>query len=216
MEATLTKKNIAKILPPALLAVYAYCCYLMAGIMLQYVPFHSDTAFLGIKQQYIDLPYYLPAFFVHVFATILVLPAGLTQFSKWLLAHYPTVHRTVGWTYVAVTLCLAAPSGFIIGVHANGGPSSQLAFTLLAVLWFWFTLQALRHARGRNLRQHRFYMYRSFALTLSAVTLRAWKYLIVYLLHPRPMDVYMVVAWLGWVLNLAVAEFIIHKQQSKV
>jgi hypothetical protein len=55
-------------------------------------------------------------------------------------------------------------------------------------------------------------MYRSFALTLSAITLRLWKYLLVGVFHPRPMDVYQVVAWLGWTLNLIVAEWIIYKK----
>ena len=54
-------------------------------------------------------------------------------------------------------------------------------------------------------------MIRSFALTLSAITLRLWKYLIVLAFQPRPMDVYHIVAWLGWVVNLIIAEIIIFK-----
>jgi hypothetical protein len=58
-------------------------------------------------------------------------------------------------------------------------------------------------------------MIRSFALALSAITLRAWKYVIVAALQPRPMDVYVVAAWLGWALNLAVAEWIIYRYYRK-
>ena len=49
-------------------------------------------------------------------------------------------------------------------------------------------------------------MYRSYALTLSAITLRAWKWLIINVFETAPMDTYKIVAWLGWVLNLLVIE----------
>ncbi|WP_425562939.1 DUF2306 domain-containing protein [Mucilaginibacter gynuensis] len=58
-------------------------------------------------------------------------------------------------------------------------------------------------------------MYRSYALTLSAISLRLWKWGLVLLLQPRPMDVYRVVAWLGWTGNLLVAELIIYFIFSK-
>jgi hypothetical protein len=54
-------------------------------------------------------------------------------------------------------------------------------------------------------------MVRSYALTLSALTLRAWKLGLVLAFHPKPMDLYMIVAWLGWVPNLLLAEWLISK-----
>lgn len=58
-------------------------------------------------------------------------------------------------------------------------------------------------------------MYRSYALTLSAITLRFWKWLFVWLFQPRPMDVYHVVSWLGWVGNLLIAEILIYYALKK-
>ncbi|GAA4342111.1 DUF2306 domain-containing protein [Flaviaesturariibacter amylovorans] len=185
----------------------------MTAIVLQYLPAGTDTAFLGIKQDYIAIPGYLAAFYVHVFTGILALPAGLTQFSGTLRKSYPGLHRAQGKFYVAAILGLAAPSGLYIGIFANGGPASQLAFVLLALLWFWTTLKAYTTIRAGNVRAHEAWMLRSFALTLSALTLRAWKWAIVGLFHPPPMDVYRIVAWLGWTLNLAIAEYLIFKKQ---
>ena len=37
------------------LAVYAYFCYKMLVIAMQYIPYHTDVAFLGIKQDVIGL-----------------------------------------------------------------------------------------------------------------------------------------------------------------
>lgn len=194
----------------ALLGAYGYFCWLMLAITLQYWPIAPDVAFLRIKQDVVAIPYYLPAFFVHAFTALLVLPAGFTQFSAAFRRRWPSWHRRLGKVYLLVVLILAAPSGLLIGLHANGGWSSQWAFCLLAVLWFYFTWEAWRQARRRNWTAHRDFMIRGFALALSAITLRAWKYLLVALFHPHPMDVYRLVAWLGWVLNLLVAEFIIH------
>ena len=198
-----------------LLGIYAFFCYLMLEITLQYIPYDTDVAFLKIKQDYIGIGHYRLAFFVHAYTAVLVLIAGFTQFSLFIRRKYPQIHRMSGWLYAGVVLVLAAPSGLIIGIYANGGFFSQMAFCLLAVLWFYFTLKAVLTARKGNFRQHRYFMYRSFALTLSAITLRAWKYVIVAVFHPRPMDAYQIVAWLGWVLNLLIAELYIQHLKRK-
>lgn len=193
------------------LLVYGAFCYLMLGIVLQYIPYNTDVAFLGIKQHVIGFLHYRVAFFTHVYTSMLVLPAGFIQFNAWLLKKYKSLHRISGWIYVVFVLLLVAPSGFIMGLYANGGISSQVSFCLLSVLWFYSTLRALLFIRKKDFNTHRKWMIRSFALTLSAITLRAWKYILVYLFHPAPMDTYRLVAWLSWVVNLIVAEIIILK-----
>ena len=102
-----------------------------------------------------------------------------------------------------------------MGIYANGGLSSQIAFILLAILWFLFTTLALLKAKNKDFIAHEKWMVRSFSLAISALTLRAWKYVLVYFFHPKPMDVYLIVAWLGWVLNLVIAELIIYKKFNK-
>lgn len=203
------KQNLSKIIIAVLFVVYSFFCWLMLKITAQYTPLKTDLAFLAIKQDYVHLWYYRLAFFIHVFSAILVLLAGYTQFSASLRRRFPVMHRRAGWLYVLVTLLLAGPSGFLIGIYANGGLSSQIAFCLLAVLWILFTAIALLKIIRKEFMAHRAWMIRSFALALSAITLRAWKYILVSLFHPKPMDVYQLVAWLGWTLNLVIAELII-------
>jgi uncharacterized membrane protein len=195
--------------------VYAYFCVLMLLITLQYIPIDTDVAFLRIKQDYIGLWHYRVAFFAHVFTAPLCLLAGFTQFSKGLRRKWPRVHRVSGWIYVASVVLIAAPSGFVMGIYANGGWPSQIAFCVLGILWFVFTMQSLRKALQHDFEAHRAWMIRSFALAMSAITLRAWKYVLVALFEPRPMDVYMLVAWLGWTLNWAVAEIILLKTKKQ-
>lgn len=185
----------------------------MASITMAYIPYNTDVGFLRIKQQYIDIDHWRIAFFIHIYASMWVLFAGFTQFSKKLLRNKPRLHRILGYIYVADVLLITGPAGLVMGFYANGGIFSRIAFVSLAILWIFFTATALIKAKQKNFKAHRIYMIRSYALTLSALTLRAWKYGITNTMTVPPMDVYRVVAWLGWVGNLIVAEWIIRKSK---
>ena len=181
--------------------------FLLLKITLQYVPIQYDVAFLRVKQSYLPIWWWRISFFVHVFTSMLVLIAGFTQFSGVILRRFPRVHRIMGYVYITVLLGITGPASFVMALYANGGITSRLAFTTLALLWWFTTFRALLAVRKRDFVQHRNYMWRSYALTLSAVTLRAWKYVIVWAFHPPPMDVYRLVAWLGFVPNLLLVEW---------
>jgi Predicted membrane protein (DUF2306) len=193
------------------LLTLAFFTWLMASISMAYIPYNTDVGFLRIKQQYISIDQWRIAFFIHVYASLWVLFAGFTQFSKWLLKNKPRMHRTFGYIYVTDVLLITGPAGLLMGFYANGGISSRIAFVSLAILWISFTVMALVKARQKDFKAHRRFMIRSYALTLSAITLRAWKYAITNSFELPPMDVYRSVAWLGWVVNLAVAEYIIRR-----
>jgi hypothetical protein len=199
----------------------AFFTWLMARITVAYIPYNTDVGFLRIKQEYISIDHWRIAFFIHVYASLWVLLAGFTQFSKKIQRNNPRLHRVMGYIYVADVLLITGPAGLLMGFYANGGLFSRIAFVLLAVLWIFFTGMAFIKAKQKNFKAHRNYMIRSYALTLSAITLRAWKYLITnaYHIDPNlvfpPMDVYRVVAWVGWVVNLGVAEYIIYKWKIK-
>lgn len=187
----------------------------MARITMNYIPYNTDVGFLRIKQQYIGIDHWRIAFFIHVYASLWVLFAGFTQFSKKLLRNNPKMHRIFGYIYVTDVLLITGPAGLIMGFYANGGTASRIAFISLALLWIFFTAMALIKARQKNFKAHRKYMIRSYALTLSAITLRAWKYGITNTMSLPPMDVYRIVAWLGWVGNLAFAEYLNYRIKMK-
>jgi Na+/phosphate symporter len=168
------------------------------------------VAFLQLKQSYIHITEWRIAFFVHVFSSMLALLAGFTQFSKWLLKHKPKLHRAIGYSYVVNVLMVTGPAGLLMSFYANGGISSRIAFVLLSVLWIGFTAIALYKAVKKDFKAHRIFMIRSYALTLSAITLRVWKVLFANYTDIAPMDRYRIIAWLGWTLNLLLAECIIY------
>jgi uncharacterized membrane protein len=197
-----------------LLLLFAFFFVLMGQITLQYFPIRTDVAFLQIKQEYIHIIPWRIAFFVHVFTSMFALAAGFTQFSGGILRRYTTIHRTVGKCYIAVILFVSGPASFIMALLANGGIPARIAFTCLSLLWMYSTAKAWQTARARQFTLHRNWMYRSYALTLSAITLRAWKWLLIALFHLRPLDAYMIVAWMGFVPNLIVAEWIIRRSTA--
>ena len=199
----LTRTNIWN---AALLLLLAFFCWLMADITMAYIPYNTDVGFLRIKQEYIS---------IDVYASMWVLFAGFTQFSKWLLRNKPKLHRSLGYIYVVDVLLITGPSGLLMGFYANGGLLSRIGFIALAVLWIFFTVLALIKARQKKFKAHRKYMILSYAMTLSAITLRAWKYAITNTMTLPPMDVYRVVAWLGWVGNLVVALWVINRTKNK-
>jgi len=196
-----------------LFVTLAFFVFLMARISLAYMPYNTDVGFLRIKQDYIDLDFWRTAFFVHVYMSIWVLLAGFTQFSENIRTFRPALHRTFGYIYAIDVVLITGPAGLIMGFYANGGVTSKISFVTLAIGWITFTAIAVIKARSGDFVGHRNFMIRSYALTLSALTLRAWKYGINNTFDFPPMDVYRTVAWLGWVPNILFAEFLIWRQK---
>lgn len=200
----------------ALLLSLAFFTLLMARITAAYIPYNTDVGFLRIKQSYIDIDHWRVAFFVHVYMSLWALLAGFTQFSGTIREYYPKLHRIFGYIYVTDVILVTGPAGLLMGFYANGGVPSKISFVTLAILWITFTATALVKVRNRDYLAHRNFMIRSYALTLSAVTLRAWKWSITNSFELPPMDVYRAVAWLGWVPNLAIAEFLIWRLSRRL
>jgi hypothetical protein len=206
--------NLRSLFNLVVLLTLAFFVYLMVGITLEYLPYNTDVGFLQIKQEYIDIDIWRTAFFVHVYMSMWVLLAGFTQFSAKLRGRYPGLHRAMGYIYAIDVLFVTGPAGLLMGFYANGGIASKTSFVLLAVGWIAFTAIAVKKAKDGDYDAHRDFMIRSYALTLSALTLRAWKWSINNSVELPPMDVYRAVAWLGWVPNLFIAEIIIWRYKS--
>jgi uncharacterized membrane protein len=193
----------------SVVVLFSYFFWLMTLITLQYVPVKLDVAFLRVKQEQIGSLHYRAAFFIHVYCSIFALLLGFFQFWPYLRRKYRSLHRLTGKIYVAIVLLLSGPTGLIMGYYANGGPAAQISFCLLAILWIVLTYKAYSSARKKDFAAHKKYMIRSYALTLSAISLRLFKWGIATVFELPPMDTYVIVSYAGWMVNLAVAEGII-------
>ena len=195
---------------------YVYFSYLLLLITLQYIPYHTDVAFLRIKQEVIILNHYKFAFFTHVYTSIFLMLLGALQFSNYIQKKYIKLHRISGRLYVGILLLLSGPSGLVMSYYANGGLLAQVSFLLLSTFWILFTFLSFYFILKKQIIKHQKFAIRSFALTLSAISLRLFKYLFVFFFEPLPMDAYRIAAWSGWTFNLLVAEIIIYYKFSRI
>lgn len=183
--------------------------FLMLKGIVRYYPLDDHVGFLQFKQDYLHITHWKIAFYVHVFSIIFALLAGFTQFSPTLLKDHRGIHKIMGQIYVYDILLINFPAAFIMAIYANGLIPGKAAFIILDCLWFWFTLKAVLEIKKGNIQLHREYMIRSYALTLSAVTLRAWKMVFLGFIDIDPLHLYMINAWMGFIPNLLFAEWLI-------
>ncbi|SMC73608.1 DUF2306 domain-containing protein [Chryseobacterium sp. YR221] len=208
-----TRRNTAIFFRILFIIGFTYFFWLMLKITLEYIPLDPNVSFLMIKQtEVVQRPEYLIFFYAHVYTSIFVLLSGFLSIIRKNFG-LRNFHRNMGKVYIFLILITAAPSGIYMGFFANGGLFSKVSFVILGFLWWFSTYKAYQLARQKKFKEHKQWMWRSFALTLSAITLRMWKVIIVYLFHPNPMDVYQVIAWLGWVPNILLIEYLITKKQ---
>ncbi len=206
------KKNISSTLKILLILGFGYFFWLMLKITLEYIPIKKSVSFLLIKQSEVTVrKEYLYFFYTHVYTSIFVLSSGFLAILRkdFRLKNF---HKNAGKIYIFLILLFAAPSGIYMAIFANGGIYSKISFIILGCLWWFSTFKAYQLARQKKFKEHKQWMWRSFALTLSAITLRMWKVIIVYLFQPNPMDVYQIIAWLGWIPNILLIEYLIAKK----
>lgn len=154
------------------------------------------------------------AFYQHIFLGGVALLTGWSQFNERLRAHNLSIHRTLGKVYVVVCL-LSGSAGLYLAFYATGGWVAGLGFGGLAVSWLVSTSTAYFSIRNKEIDKHQQWMIRSYALTFAAVTLRVYLPLS-QIAQIDFIDAYRVIAWLCWVPNLFIAEWIIKRLNRSV
>jgi uncharacterized membrane protein len=191
-----------------LLAV-AFFTFLMGSIVWPYTSGRLDIDFLLSKQHIIHLLHYRVSFFLHIFPALLALAAGITQFSGKILKKTPDVHRWTGRLYAFSILGVCGPAGLVMAFYANGGLMTKASFVTLSLLWWGTTWTAYRAIRAGDVRRHGAWMIRSYALTLSAISLRVMQFGLASYSDISPESAYEIVTWPSWILNLLAAELIL-------
>ena len=183
---------------------------LMSPIVWQYTSWELDVDFLLSKQAIIHQWFYQASFYIHIFSSLIILCCGAFLFSNYILKRWPSLHRWIGRAYVFLLLVLAAPSGLVMAFHANGGVSAKISFTLLTLLWWFTTFKGLQMILRKKVIAHQQWMIRSFALTLSAITLRFGQLVLGLFLDLDYMTQYVFLSWASWILNLGIGEIWIY------
>ncbi|MGI5289419.1 DUF2306 domain-containing protein [Nonomuraea polychroma] len=196
----------------------------LAVVAIAFVAF-SLPPYLSLdpSRSRVPAPDFFPAHFavlsLHVvFGSIAMITCCL-QIWPWFRARYPRAHRIIGRVYVFAGCLPGGLLALVVAVANPFGPVSSASSVVLALLWLGCTLAGWRMARQRRFVDHRRWMIRSFALTMSIITNRLWSVVFVITLWPQLETTFhgdetMMVstiagmsAWLGWVLPLLFAEW---------
>ncbi|HEX3933609.1 MAG TPA: DUF2306 domain-containing protein [Puia sp.] len=176
-----------------------------------------DLAHQGLLQskprELLGTGWYLPVFYLHISCGGLALLIGWTQFSPRLRTRYLRMHRRVGTVYVA-SVAASSCAGCCLALFATGGLISVMGFGLLAVTWLFTDIMAYTSIRRLDIPRHQEWMIRNYALTFAAVTLRIYLPLS-QLLHLNFLTAYPTIAWLCWVPNLLIAQWIISRTRTR-
>ncbi len=149
-------------------------------------------------------------FYTHITLGGLALLSGCTQFLSGLRQKRLSLHRKLGKVYVAAVM-LSGTAGLGIAFAASGGVWAQMGFAALGFLWLYTTAKAFLAIKKREIAEHQNWMTRSYALCFGAVTLRLWMPLFLGALGMSFDFAYPIIAWISWVPNLLVAEWIIRR-----
>ncbi|KAA0168014.1 hypothetical protein FNF31_00513 [Cafeteria roenbergensis] len=145
--------------------------------------------------------------YTHILGASLAPVLGVPQLSKAVRKASPLAHRVLGRVYVA-SVVVGGATGLYLAGSAFAGSAAKVSFGALAVVWLGTTAMGMRAAFQRNYRSHREWMTRSFALTMSALTLRLYFLTGVKMGFPFA-DVYDATTWMSWVVNLLAVEWIV-------
>jgi uncharacterized membrane protein len=173
---------------------------LIGGYALRYVNFDPTPLADEIRVNMLQAP--VP-FVLHTTFGGLALLLGPWQFVARLRRHYPRAHRSIGRCYVLCCL-IAGIAAYPVAFGTMAGPVAAWGFSCMATAWLAATLLAFAAIRRGRVAEHRRWMVLSFALTLSAVTLRV-SLLVPFFFWLEVMPIYRVTAWTSWIGNLLIA-----------
>ncbi len=140
----------------------------------------------------------------HILGGPLALALVPVQLSRRVRTRWPALHRWSGRAY-GLAVLLAGLAGLTLAPTSETSLFARAGFMVLALLWLTTTAMGISLAMRGDLARHRWWMERSIALTLSAVTLR----IIMAPLMATGWTVgqtFDITAWGSWLFNFAVLE----------
>ncbi len=144
---------------------------------------------------------------LHIVPGVLFLTLAPLQFVARIRQRRIGFHRGLGRmlaTCAAISGVLALVVNFLF--PAFGGISTQSAVVFSSVLFLFSLSMAIRHILRKEVRQHREWMIRTFALAMSVATQRVFLILLRLLMGLSTEEVFGASFWLGIGVNLVVAE----------
>jgi uncharacterized membrane protein len=203
------KPNFSKLFGWAVLLLMAMYPVLISSGYLTLKP--EDIPFAEQKAVYLA---HHAMLMVHIVASMLAILIGPFQFlPKFRKGRLLKVHRWLGRAYL-LSVLFGGISGLYMAQFGYGGLITKLGFATLALLWLYSGYMAYKQIRNKEIEAHRQWMIRNYALTLAGTLLRVWIPISIVGMGIEFVMAYRAIAWLCWVPNLLVAEWIIRRSRG--
>jgi uncharacterized membrane protein len=173
------------------------------------------SRFLTHKGSFELMENHLWTFFLrtHIILSLIALCAGPVAFLKKSRKGPATLHKYAGRFYV-LSIYLNALPALYVSFYATGGWISTLGFLCLNAIWTGTTFLAYKNIRQRKVADHRRWMTRSYAVTLANTSIYILTLLFTSAAGLEYILSYQMAVWLGWILNLLIAEGILKKRRN--
>jgi uncharacterized membrane protein len=147
--------------------------WMMIGLATLSVTLYSEVPLLRQPKERAYLATVPWLIVPHISGGILALLSGPLQFSTRLRRRHRQFHRLLGRVYVGSVLIAAPLAIALSGQHHNPGDIHfVVAISCQAATWIITTIAAFLTARNGYIQQHREWMIRSYAVTLTFVGTR--------------------------------------------
>jgi uncharacterized membrane protein len=162
---------------------------------------------------------------IHVPCAAAAMILGALQFVPRIRANRRR-HRIIGRTFLGLGTVAFALTGIPLAITTPDGNLTRFAVLVPAMLWPCVAVTAYRAIRAGDVERHREWMTRLYAITFFAITARMVTPLLLLAQVPVMQsrydgDVQAAVTasipygqWLGWILNLALAESILRRRRA--
>jgi uncharacterized membrane protein len=180
--------------------------FLVIGVMTVFVAWNNERFFLDPQAaEWAHYSAFRWQLLPHGLGGTLALTLGALQFSTRFRQRYLRLHRLAGRIYIGAA-CVTAPVAIWIAFIAS--PWFLIPFTVLqATTWVLFTLVAYRCIRRRDIRAHREWMMRSYAVVL--IFLEGRVLMAIPAIGRQGMDAVVLVNWGCFAVTLIVMEVVL-------
>jgi len=178
---------------------------LIFSVGVKYFHPNFEVGYLLGKKHLFPGPFSI-ALYGHVLLTPIIILTGAIQIFLNSHKRWIQIHRFIGKIYVYAILIVGAPSGLVMSYMGIDHWLPKVSFLLLSILWFGFTLFAVRQVLLKQITSHQQWMIRSYILSCSAIVLRMLMFICHVNMEFIPEDTYALISVLSWLPFLLIYE----------
>jgi uncharacterized membrane protein len=156
---------------------------------------------------------------LHITPGLLFILLAPLQFVRRLRNRKPNLHRWTGRVVLIAGIIIGSSALVMSPQMAIGGPNETAATMLFAIVFLFSLIKGFLHIRGGRVALHREWMIRAFAVGFAVATVRPIVgvfFATSRLTHLTPHDFFGTAFWLGFTIQLMVAEVWINYTRQRI